>query len=74
MIDVSARRFILLILPELSSILSGPCHIFCFAIRYGRPRPGVLWPGRRPRIAGFRPGLREHRAAVRQIAGYVERG
>ena len=74
MIDVSARRFGLLNLSEFSSILSGPCHIFCFAIRYGRPRPGVLWPGRRPRIAGFRPGLREHRAAVRQIARYVERG
>ena len=74
MIDVSARRFGLLILSELSSILSGPCHIFCSAIRYGRPRPRVGWPGRRPRIAGFRPGLREHRAAVRQIAQYVERG
>ena len=41
MIDVSAWRFSLLILPELSSILSGPCHIFCSAIRYGRPRPRV---------------------------------
>ena len=74
MIDVSARRFILLILAELSSILSGPCHIFCFAIRYGRPRPRVGWPGRRPRSAGFRPALLEDRAAVRQIARYVERG
>ena len=74
MIDVSARRFVLLILSELSSILSGPCHIFCFAIRYGRPRPRVLWPRRRPRSAGFRPGLREHRAVVRQIARCAERG
>ena len=74
MIDVSARRFILLILSELSSILLGPCHIFCFAIRYGRPRVRVRWPGRRPRSAGFRPGLLEHRAVVRQIARYVERG
>ena len=74
MIDVSARRFILLILSEFSSIILGPCHSFCFAIRYGRPRPRVRWPGRRPHNAGFQPGLHEHRAAVRQIARCVERG
>ena len=74
MIDVSARRFSLLILPELSSILSGPCHIFCSAIRYGRPRPRVRWPGRRPHNAGCRPVLRKHRAAVPKIARCAERG
>ena len=74
MIDVSARRFILLILSELSSIILGPCHIFCSAIRYGRPRPRVRWPGRRPHNAGCRPVLRKHRAAVPKIARCAERG
>ena len=74
MIDNSVRLFKLLILPEFSYIYLGSCHIFGSAIRYGRPSPGVRWPVRRPRSAGFRPGLLEHRAAVRQIARCVERG
>ena len=74
MIDNSVRLFKLLILSELSYKYLGSSNILGCAIRYGRPSPGARWPGRRPRSAGFRPALLEDRAAVRQIARYVERG